>query len=98
MLKPLAIAILWAWTGFVSCDDPDRIAAAVRTAAAEPEADVSCREPRIWHSEETWACKAYLRGAPRCFEVRDLEQRPWEVTCVPEDPNAGKIVLPGANP
>ncbi|MHB1844486.1 MAG: hypothetical protein ACYCWW_06590 [Deltaproteobacteria bacterium] len=86
---------LWAWTGFVSCDDPERVAAAVRAALpGEQGLDVSCNEPRIWESEKDWACDVYVRGTRRCFHVQSLDQPAWEVTCRRHDPDQGKIVLP----
>lgn len=95
MVRLFLVAFVWAWTGLVSCEDPDRIQAAVKTAAGDPTADVECLEPRAWHSEKNWSCKVYLRGTTRCFEVHELDEaKPWEIECRKVDPNAGKIVLP----
>ncbi len=90
---------LWAWTGFVSCEDPGRIAAAVRAALpSEKGLDVDCHEPRLWYSEKDWACDVYVRGQRRCFHVRSVEEPAWEVTCRRHDPDEGKIVLPSSSP
>ncbi len=95
MGRSLAIAALWAWTGFASCEDPERVRAAVKLAGGDPTAVVECREPRLWYSEKNWLCKSYVRGASRCFAVHSLEDgRPWEVECPHIDPDAHKTEMP----
>ncbi len=95
MARLFLIAFVWAWPGLVSCEDEDRVKAAVRTAGGDPPADIECQEPPARHSEKNWAGKTFVRGAARCFEVHDLDEaKTWEVECRKVDPNEGKIVLP----
>ncbi|MHB8416451.1 MAG: hypothetical protein ACYDCL_00135 [Myxococcales bacterium] len=98
MVRTFAVAALWAWTGFASCEDPDRVRAAVNAEVAEPGAVIDCHEPRLWYSEKNWYCRSYVRGTTRCFELHSLEEgRPWEVECRKES-NEDRSVIPGMVP
>ncbi|HUB05869.1 MAG TPA: hypothetical protein VMB50_02650 [Myxococcales bacterium] len=95
MARCLALAALLAWSGFASCEDPDRVKAAVKAVSGDATAEVECHEPSLWYSQKNWRCKSYLRGQTRCFEVHTLEEgRPWEVECPHIDPNKQKVDMP----
>ena len=98
-MKLLAtVVVLWAWTGFVSCDEPEQVEAAVRASLPDAKGvEVTCREPRLWYSEHDWLCDAYVKGLRHCYKVHTADQPPWEVSCArPEEME--KIQLPAASP
>lgn len=85
---------LWAFRGLVSCEDPQLVAATIRTLVPDPTARIQCQEPRAWHGESNWACTADLRGVRRCFELRDREELPHEVTCQTGPKHRAAVELP----